>query len=333
MGKGRSLMPLLGLVDPSHTERKADEPGRVPRWYTTEELLLQASEASPKWSPWPYELINAALDEWQERDYISTTMLVGGCGRSKVIERKEPFILALDDLWAAFRGTMIHRTLEHGARQGSVAEARFFTSVRVPKAGKVEVSCSPDLVTQRPVAVVDYKAPTDDRSIPMYGYPWRNHVDQLQFNRYIINHAEKWELQEEHMDLPWNPRDLVFEHLYVVYLGSRGPKVIECQKSVEVVFKNGGKGNRKYPDIWSDIQVEDELVPRLTGMVKALAAYPEWPKDLGKYPGFEGPPGWKCPGRPWCMLPICLAKRWPDGLVWEQPPLRQRKQEAEEEEE
>ena len=36
------------------------------------------------------------------------------------------------------------------------------------------------------------------------------------------------------------------------------------------------------------------------------------------YPGFEGPPGWQCPGPPLCwLLPTqCLAKRYPTGLVW-----------------
>lgn len=316
-------MPLAGLIDPSHTERKADEPGRLPQWYSTEVLLGMAEEASPKWSPWTWELISAALDQWQERDYISTTMLVGGCSRSKVLERRENFILSLDSLWAAFRGTQIHRTLEFNARPQSLAEARFFTTIRVPKAGKVEVSCSPDLVTETPTAVVDYKAPTNDSSIPMYGYPWHSHIDQLQFNRYIINHAERWDLQEGD-ELPWDPRDLKFEHLYVVYLGSKGPKVIECQKSEEVLFKNGNKGNRKHPDIWSDEQVEDVLLPRLTGMVKALDAYPEWPDDLGDYPGFEGPPGWGCPGPPWCRFPDCMAKRWPNGFIWESPPDKQK---------
>ena len=310
-------MPLVGIIDPSHDERKNDEPGRLPNWYTIDEMLSLGMEADPKWSPWTYELIHAALDEWQERDWISTTLLVGGCARSKVLERKEDFILSLEDLWPALQGTLVHRTLESTARPGSVAEGRFYTTIQVPKVGGVEVSCSPDLVTAHG-HLVDYKRPTDDRNIPMYGYPWKSHVYQLQLNRYIVNHAERWDTAEE---LPWNPRTLHITHLYVVYLGSRAPKIIEVQKSVEVPLKNGSTGVRKVPDIWDDTYVEDILIPRLTGMVKALKAYPEWPEGLEEYPGFEGPPGWRCPGKPWCKLPDCLAKRYPSGLMWPKPTL------------
>lgn len=316
-------MPLIGIVDPSHDERKADEPGRLPRWYTTDELLARFETALPKYAPYTYEVVHAAIEQWQERDYISTTMLIGGCARSKVLERKEDFILDLDGLWPAFKGTQIHRTLEFSNRPNSLAEARFFTDFNVVGVkDPVEVSCSPDIVTWKPAAIGDYKAPIDDRSIPSYGYPWQNQVQQLQFNRYIVNHAKRWDLPEG-VDMPGDPRELRFEHLYIVYIGTRGPKVIECQKSTPVPNKtNQGSRNMKSPDVWDDMQVEDELLPRLTGMVKALAAYPDWPEDLGEYPGFEGPAGWRCPGRPWCKLPDCLAKRYPDGLKWDQPEKR-----------
>jgi hypothetical protein len=319
-------MGLIGFVDPSHDERKKDEPGRRPKWIPRDELLDRFATAPPKYSPWTWELVAAALDQWQDRDYISTTMLLG-CGRSKVLERKEDFILSLDDLWPAFKGTQTHRTLEFFNRPDSLAEARFWTSFRIPGVkDKVEVSCSPDLVTARPVAVVDYKAPVDDRSIPTYGYPWHSHTQQLQFNRYIVNHAERWELREGD-ELPWNPRELRFEHLYIVYIGSRWPKVIEVQRKETVPMKSrpGELKEIKVPDIWSNEVVEEEMHERLTGMVKALAAYPDWPEGLEDFPGFEGPPGWQCPGKPWCKLPDCLAKRYPNGLTWEQPPARRRR--------
>lgn len=312
-------MALIGLVDPTHDERKADAPGRLPRWIPKDELLATFETANPKYAPYTYEVVHAALEQWQERDYISTTMLVGGCSRSKVLERKEDFILDLDGLWPAFRGTQVHRTLEFSNRPNSLAEARFWTTVGIPGGRKVEVSCSPDLVTQHPAAVVDYKAPVDDRSIPTYGYPWANQVQQLQLNRYIVNHAERWQLAEGD-EMPWDPRTLRFERLYIVYLGTRGPKVIECQKSIEVP-KVGGEGtkNIKVADVWADELVTDLMVPRLAAMVDALDHYPNWPDTLTDAPGFEGRPGWACPGRPWCKLPDCLAKRYPDGLVWDSP--------------
>lgn len=313
-------MGLVGIIDPTHDERKRDVSGRPPRWLPREELVAMFETAPPKFSPWTYEVVHAALDQWQDRDYISTTMLVGGCGRSKVIERREDFILDLDGMWPAFRGTQIHRTLEFSARPNSVAEGRFFTTLYIKGYGDLELSCSPDLITLDPCALVDYKAPVDDKSIPSYGYPWPNQVEQLQFNRYIVNHAERWELADGG-ELPWDPRSLVFKHLYIVYIGNKAPKVIEAQKPVNVPLKSDPTKTmvRKQPDIWHDDQVEDELVPRASAMLKALDAYPEWPEGLENEPGFAGPPGWACPGYPWCKLPACLAKRWPNGLVWENP--------------
>ena len=61
--------------------------------------------------------------------------------------------------------------------------------------------------------------------------------------------------------------------------------------------------------------VEAELFPRVKAMAQALASYPEWPFEE-EAPGFEGPAGWACPGKPWCSLPNCLAKRYPNGLKW-----------------
>jgi len=316
-------MPLVGYVDPTHDERKLDEPGRKPAWFPLDETLARFATASPKFSPWTYELVQSVTDTHQERDYISTTTVVGGCMRSKVLERKEDFILNLDDLWAILRGTLVHRTLEFAARPNSLAEARFFTTIYVPGAGDQRVSCSPDLVTVNPTAVVDYKAPTEDRSIPQYGYPWKSQVEQLQFNRFIVNNAEDWKLPEG-QELPWDPRSLVFQHLYIVYIGQKNPKVIECQKAVPYEFKNGNKGTRKEPDIWHDEAVLDMLVPRVYAFLKAMDAYPEWPEGLEELEGFEGPAGWRCPGKPWCKLPDCLAKRYPDGLMWDQPEPRKR---------
>jgi hypothetical protein len=95
-----------------------------------------------------------------------------------------------------------------------------------------------------------------------------------------------------------------------------------CTKATPITYKNGNTGTKQLPEVWDDTAVEDYVIPRLTGMLKALKAYPEWPSDLGEYPGFEGPEGWGCPGKPWCSLPDCLAKRWPNGLVWKNPARR-----------
>jgi hypothetical protein len=311
-------VPLIGLVDPSHEERAQDEPGRRPRWMRTEEVLDRALTGNPKWSPFPFELIQAALAEWQERDYVSSTMLTGGCGRGKVLERKVDFISTVDDMYASLMGTLLHRTLEYESRPNAVAEYRFFTTIEVG-GKKVEVSCSPDvLIYENEPGIWDWKKTENP---PTFGYPWKSHTRQLQFNRYIVNHAERWvDAEGNDVTLPFSPWDLAFEHLAVVYLGPKGPKVIECMKTKEVKTPNDRVIKRKMPDVWDDEEVLKELMPRLTAMVRALDAYPEWPfAEDEDPPGFEGPAGWTCPGKPWCSLPNCLAKRYPNGLKWVSP--------------
>ena len=311
-------MPLVGIIDPSHAERAEDEPGRWPAWLTMDEALTIAATAEPKWSPWPYEMLKSAADAYQERDYISVTMLTGGCARGKVLERKEDFILGVDTLYASLRGTQLHRTLEDSTRPNALAEWRFFTTFYVPGKGDVEVSCSPDLLMYGiPTGIGDWKVTENP---PTFGYPWKSHTKQLQYNAYIVRNAERWyDENGDPADIPFNPREWNAEHLFIVYLGPKGPKVIECQTTAEVHTPKGALVKRKVPDIWSDEKVEDDLMPRLIGLSKALAAYPEWPEGLEDYPGFEGPAGWACPGPPLCNLPGCLAKRYPNGLYWERP--------------
>jgi hypothetical protein len=309
-------MPLLGLVDPSHKEKRADRPGRPPRWLPPDELLSVAARSGPGWSSWPFELINAAVESVQDRDYISTTMVTGACARSAVIERREPFIETLDRLYAPLRGTLNHRTLEYAARPNSLAEARFFTTIKVPGLREViEFSCSPDIITWHPDGLGDFKV---TESPPDYS-PWPNHKAQVNLNAYVVRRAERWTRNGEPFDLPFNPREWSPEELYLVYLGPKGPKVLTVTRSVEVDAKTtGGKKSARVPDIWDDETTEDYLLPRLKAMAQALASYPVWPfGTAGDTPGFEGPTEWACPGYPWCKLPLCLAKRYPNGLSWE----------------
>lgn len=303
-------MPLAGLVLPTHAERKEKGAvGRLPQWVTPDELLEMAAAWEPKASPWPYELLNAAIQNWQERDYISTTMLTGGCPRGTVIERKEDFILEVDQLYASLKGTLGHRTLEHGVRPGAVAEARFTTTVWVPSYGDVEFSCSPDIVT--PNSLGDWKY---TETPPSFDYPYRKHTDQLQLNRWVVNHAENWTLDGKPFDMPFNPRTWVCEHLWVTYLGPKEPKVIEVVKSVDHRTPNNKVVKRKKPYIMPDEQLEETLLmPRLAAMVRALEAYPNWPAGVEDVWGGEAT--WDCPGPPLCYLPNCLAKRR-RALTW-----------------
>jgi hypothetical protein len=90
-------LPVIGVVDPSHKANKAS--ATPPPWLPVEELLSKAYTAEPKWSPYTFEIINAALGEIEERgDNISTTTLTGPCPRSTVLERKEDYYRAEHDL-------------------------------------------------------------------------------------------------------------------------------------------------------------------------------------------------------------------------------------------
>lgn len=306
-------MPLIGIVDPSHSMRAEDAPGRWPRWLSVEELLETARVADPKWSPWTFELVNAAVQQHQERTYVSTSLLTGGCLRGSLIERKMDYIGSLDQSYAALRGTMVHRTMEYAAREGALAEWRFGMTV-----DDTILSCSPDLLTFGPGAIWDYK---HTENPPNFGYAYRHHTEQVQLNRFIVNHAEWWKDSDgnEDADLHIDPRDVTFEHCVIVYMGPKGPKVIESEKSVERTTPNGRKVKRKVPYVWSDDEVIDWLRPRLDAWKLAFDAFPDWPEGLEKAPGWAGGPDWRCPGPPICNLPNCTAKRFPYALTWENP--------------
>lgn len=295
---------LVGVVDPSHTTRKSDKPGILPPWLTIDELWLTSQTDDTKWSPWTYEMIQAALGEWQERgDRISTTLLVAGCPRGAVLERKVDWVGRLDDMYASLRGTLLHTMLEQYARTGGIAEARFFTTV-----DDIEFSCSPDLLTE--ATVYDYKMTENP---PTFGYPYRHHTEQLMVNGYVARHAERWEHTE---DLPFDPREFPAHQAVVVYLGPKGPKPILVERNEEHVTPGGKVIKKKRPYMWSDSESVDFIRPRLRMMQQALSIFPRWPEGAEDLWG--GEPGYDCPGPPLCYLPNCLAKRHPELYTWPQ---------------
>jgi hypothetical protein len=296
-------MPLIGVVDPSHTGIRARKAGKLPEWYTLEELELKAAESGPKWSPWQYELINAALGEHQERgDRLSTTLLVSSCPRGQVIERKEDYIGDLDSMYASLRGVLLHAMLERYNRPWSIAEARFYTEV-----DGIEFSGSPDLLTQD--TVYDYKMTENP---PTFGYPYTGHKEQVMLNAFLARHATRWDHEGP---LPFDPREHPVTQAVVVYIGPKWPKPIMVQRKETWVTPKGveKEGNRPY--IWTDSEVLEAFRPRLHMMAEALRMYPKWPKGAEELWG--GEPGWECPGPPLCHLPMCLAKR--KLFVWENP--------------
>ena len=305
-------MPIIGYVDPRHRVKEAEVDGLAPPWLTPEELLQQSRFWGPKESVWTHEMIATALAESQDRDYISTTMLVGGCPRSKVLERKESYISSLDGAQASLWGTLIHRTLENSARPGSIPEARFFTELE-----GLKISCSPDLITAEG-DLYDYKFVEE---APPFGYPWRNHTLQVMYNAFIVRHHDKVEFRDKSAMVP------EIKSCTLVYIPPRKTmKPITLEKKQPMFGKTGKEIWRNQPYVWTDEEVleghdrghpnEPGLIERLVAMKQALEEYPKLSPEVAKVWG--GPNlDWRCPGKPWCSLPNCLAKRWPHGLRWE----------------
>lgn len=318
-------MPMIGLVDPSHYERSHDEWSRLPNWYSLEETLERARTGSVKSSNWPYELIAAVLGEFQERaKRISTTTLTSACPRGEVVKRMEDYVGTLDDLYAALRGTMVHRTLESYAREASIAEAWFATTI-----DGLELSCSPDLLDE--YTLFDYKVPISETGVPSFSYPFKHQTQQLMLNAYIVRHAERWKTRVDGKlvddgPLAFDPRETPVRQVAIVYVGPRMPKIIVYEKTEEFITPSGKAKKAKRPYVWTDDEVLEAMRPRLHVMSNALASYPEWPEpwedpDSGAVYTAEGlwggRAGWRCPGPPLCRLPGCTAARWPDALTWE----------------
>jgi len=320
-------LPLIGIVDPSHYERMHDRPGRKPRWYGLEELYEISKTPNPKWSPYTYELITAAMGEFQERgDRISTSALVAADPRAEIIKRKEDFIDTLDSLYLPLKGTMVHRTMESYARPGSIAETLFSTTI-----DGIRVTCVPDLLTTD--TVYDYKVPGDITGVPSFGYPFRHQTEQLMLNAYIARHVEEWGVFEDgklnkDIELPFDPREFPVEHAVIVYIGPKAPKLIEYQRKTTIVTPAGASREVKRRYVWTDEKVLTEFRPRIHIFRNALDAYPEWPEpwvdpDTGTLYTAEGLWGgdasYQCPGPPLCRIPDCLARRNPSMYAWEQP--------------
>ncbi len=300
-------MPLVGIVDPSHKEMARDTAGRLPEWLPLDDALKYAEDG--KWSPWPYEIVRAMFEGYQNRDYISTSTLVDHCVRSDVIKRKFDYVEDLENLYVPFRGTMIHQVLENYAHADAIAEARFWTTV----AG-VEISCSPDHLTAQ--RLTDWKVTENP---PQYNNPWPNHQEQVQFNAFIVRNYES----ADRANFPFDPHEGVKE-LALAYLGPKKVKVLLVERTTDYFdFVKGKEMRGKQPYIMSDEDCLKVLEPRVEMFKRALASpYIEkngvrtlaWPTGAEELWGGEA--GWECPGYPLCRLPNCLAKRYPNRLTW-----------------
>jgi hypothetical protein len=297
-------MPLVGVIDPSHSASRKRTPGVLPPWVTTEQALDRAL-TNPKWAPWSFELLNSIFGEHQERGArITASALVTHCPRALVLERCEDYVSDLKDLYMPWKGTMVHRTLELYAHEQALAEYRFYSTLT-----GVEVSCSPDLLTK--TTLYDYKYTENP---PMYSYPWSNHTEQVMLNAYICRNATAVQrpgagATQSFDDLPFDPREHPATSVALMYLGPKWPKLLVVEGRAEEVYNasTGKFKKQKSPVVWGDEYVESLFGPRALMLERALESYPTFPAGAEKLWG--GDATWECPGDPLCGLANCLAKR------------------------
>jgi hypothetical protein len=302
-------VPLIGVVNPSHKEMARDTGGRLPEWLSLGDAMLAAEDG--KWSPWPWELLGAMFALYQERDnLISASALVSHCTRADIIKRREDYVEDLESLYVPFRGTLQHQLLETYAHETAIAEARFWTTI-----ADVPVSCSPDHLTK--TRLTDYKM---TESPPRYNDPWANHSEQVHFNAFIVRNSYQIQVRggvptTDFSFLPFDPRVEQARELVLVYLAPKFVKSLTVERTTDYFdFVKGKDVRGKQPYVMDDATALKLLEPRVELFQKALDIYPEWPEGAEKVWG--GEPGWECPGYPLCKLPNCIAKRYPNRLVW-----------------
>lgn len=210
-----------------------------------------------------YELVAAMLDatggDHHAGENISTTVLTAKCFRSTYLERTEPFIENLRRMWAAFRGTMFHGRLEQYEGPDSIAEGRYHSEL--PEIGAF--SGSPDLVDIGRGLLYDYKFV---KEVPRWDKVWPDHIEQLNINRWLVDHAHTVTYRDEDFDLTVpevRSRFVPFEwqELIAVYMDDRGPKPIMAFESIDVPKKDGkGTKKQRVPAIWSDEYATDWIV-------------------------------------------------------------------------
>lgn len=252
-----------------------------------------------------YELLASVYATVQERDYISTTTLISKCLRREYLKRTEGYVNEPKDLWAAWRGTMFHGQLEKFFGPGAIPEARFHAELS--ELGPL--SGSPDLYTLSGI-LYDYK---NTKSIPRYGKPWEDHVQQLNINRWLVDHAHTVQLDlrmegvenfitDEHdQNYYWydltNPDVRPFfvpyewQALIIVYMDENGPAPMTVTKSIQVP-KVGGVGTKaaRVPEIWDDEYATEFIREHYAVASKAL--------DGGQLPDI--PPGYEHQAHPLC---------------------------------
>lgn len=257
--------------------------------------FLFAAQNDPGFAvPYPIAASLVAQDA-RPSEGVSVTQLLGGCIRCAVLQRFENYTESVEDLWHRWRGTGFHRVMEENVNPGWWGEVRFFTEV--PGLGLLHGK--PDMVNPFGV-IADGK--TTER-IPMYG-PWGNHAQQLQYYRWLINHAQSWgkdsfdggEYKLEPFELEPDPRSVVFQRLFVYYIDSKGCKPVEIRRKTQVATKPGAKNPYRTvyePGVWTDEEVEADLIPKYDELQSAFTEYEQTRRLPAFPPGFDIVGSWE----------------------------------------
>ena len=243
-----------------------------------------------------YELLSSMFAQVQDRgDRISTTTLTSKCKRQLALTRSVDYAEEPEKMWPSFRGTMYHGQLELHAAPGAIEEARFHVDLD----GLGPLSGSPDLVDVSQGILYDYKT---TKEVPRFNYVWGDHVEQLNVNRWLVDHAHKATYQHQEYDLtsPEVRKMFVPEHwndLIIVYIDDRGPKPISATRS-EDVPKADGKGTKKVRvlDLWNNEKAENWIREKYAEAQFALDG--SWEGGLPPVPDHMA--GWDHPLCGWC---------------------------------
>lgn len=246
---------------------------------------------------WTYELAAAMLDHSvahpsnEDPSRISTTTLTSKCMRNQALNRTTDYVVELAELYAAFRGTLLHGQLERFVSPNSYGEVRFaikdmgtkipWLKQALPRKDR-SFSGSPDLVDPNVGVLFDYKR---TKEVPRFNTVWPDHVQQLNINRWLIDHADTVEVKGEGVLDLTDPAirsrfvPVEWQELVIVYVDDKGPKPITATESIDVPTKTGGTKKARIPALWDNEKVEEfiaeKYVAARTSLTAGIAPIPE----------------------------------------------------------
>lgn len=241
---------------------------------------------------WTFELAAAMLSysvahpSNDDPSRISTTTLTSKCIRQRALERSTDYVIQLADLYPAFRGTLLHGQLEKFVSPNSYGEVRFVVhdiGVQIPAIKKAlprkdrSFSGSPDLVDPNVGILYDYKR---TKEVPRFNTVWGDHIEQLNINRWLVDHADEVEVKDEGLfdltdpDVRKRFVPIEWQELVIVYVDDKGPKPITVTESIDVPAKTtGGTKKARIPALWNDERTEQYIAEKYIAARNALTTH------------------------------------------------------------